>query len=275
MADSQHSKASAKSLPGAHIIIAGGTSVNEKYDHDLFPRNFLDAAWSRAKSFDDGGRIVLYMFTPSYKARVRDQKKEHELVVGCPRWKLWLDLCRAPNTKAAFLDEEGNKNEDYFWDLMMERAKNDGFEVIAFETADELTAKLANFPDRIASVEYFGHSNRSDFLLDYGIDSRPNAKYHWGKTQAAKISAGRFVNSAYFASYGCYQGEADGLASAIQKLWYIEAIGSVGKTDYLPIGKGETYPDSKGYYVQYATPSSEKGGDVYPPAVRITKAQLK
>src|SRR5262249_46353157 len=74
-----HSQAVRRFGPKAskHIIIAGGTSVNNA-THDANPWNFLNPATRRAKALKTS--VTLIMYTPSYERRVKDQKKEHSSV---------------------------------------------------------------------------------------------------------------------------------------------------------------------------------------------------
>ena len=101
-------KPSAQPAVGSHILIVGGTSVNEKLDHDKYPLNFLDAAFYRAKAFEDGGKVVMIMFTPSYEARVRDQEKEHERIVGCSFLRSMLGRCKPLQTGANYLNDDSS-----------------------------------------------------------------------------------------------------------------------------------------------------------------------
>src|SRR4051812_9309953 len=188
---------------GTHIIIAGGTSVNEKLGHDKYPLNFLDAACQRARAFQDGGKVVMLMFTPSYEARVRDQRDEHERVVGCGNIRWFFGRCSPLQTGAKYLNEDGTKNENYFYDLTKERAQQGRFLLDTIRSASDLTSKLDNSSwAKIATVHFFGHSNKNQCLLDYGIDGQSLAKQTWGINDAKQVSGAQFDNSALFASYG-------------------------------------------------------------------------
>src|SRR4051794_38460155 len=57
-----------------HVIIIGGTSVNEK-DHDKSPFNFINAGCWRAKDYPKGTVRVIF-YTPSYEKRVLNQSVE-------------------------------------------------------------------------------------------------------------------------------------------------------------------------------------------------------
>ena len=117
--------------------------------------------------------------------------------------------------------------------MMVERSQQAHYRFDPFSSPGELTTKLAQFSGLIASVHYYGHSNKCCFLLDWGIDSRPGATRYWGSdNQVTTVPPRKFVNTAYFASYGCSQGEPAGLAQSIRKLWCIEAIGSVSRPSF-------------------------------------------
>lgn len=256
-----------KSATGSklHYIIAGGTSVNENQGHhDRYPLNFLDAAYAKAKQLkadDKSANVIVLMYTPSYEARVRDQESEHERVTGCPKWKTWLSLCKPLDTRASRTNVDGEPNAEYFEDVMEERAKEVGFQLVPITSRSELTSEL-NDTDRglITSVSYFGHSTAESFLLDYGIDGLRASADRWGFDQIKDVSAGRFAPGARFASYGCKQGDPGGLAQAVSFGWKIETTGSQGNTDYGVIGGGATYPDSTSGYVTYTNGTLQPAG---------------
>ena len=83
---------------------------------------------------------------------------------------------------------------------------------------------------KIADFEYFGHSNRACFMLDYSneIDSASKAWLH--ETDLKRIHRGIFTRDAFAKSWGCYTGES------MSKYWKAatgrKMVGAIGKTDY-------------------------------------------
>jgi hypothetical protein len=83
---------------------------------------------------------------------------------------------------------------------------------------------------KIADFEYFGHSNRACFMLDYSneIDSASKAWLH--ENDLSGIHRGIFSRDAHIKSWGCFTGES------MSKKWAAATgkrmIGAIGKTDY-------------------------------------------
>src|SRR5262249_23764670 len=90
---------------------------------------------------------------------------------------------------------------------------------------------------------------------------------YWGVKEAVNIKPSQFTKSAVFASYGCNQGDAGGLAEKLRALgrgpWTRgRATTAVGRTGRL---RGPTTPPTAHQYVEYPAPSvNDKGGLVKP-----------
>ncbi|MEI6339722.1 MAG: hypothetical protein WCQ57_14245 [Verrucomicrobiota bacterium] len=83
---------------------------------------------------------------------------------------------------------------------------------------------------KIADFEYYGHSNRACFMLDYSneIDSASKAWLH--ESELSGLHRGSFTRDALIKSWGCFTGES------MSKKWRAatgkKMIGAIGKTDY-------------------------------------------
>jgi hypothetical protein len=237
-----------------HVIIIGGVSVNEP-GHDKYPFNFIDPALRRGQGY---GRNVQYIFfAPSYEERVRGQKNEYPWIWwntrptdGCAKDSTWHKVWHTEPDK-------WEKDPDHFLIYVRQQAKSHRGVVTPIRTAADLTAALNKVP-RIASIDYYGHSDANSMFLDFGIDGTFASKQVWGKKQAVGLPAIKFIRWAVFSSFGCKQGQDDALAEQLRDLWKIRTIGAEGKTDYVAIGKDKTtmFPDAPGGYYQYFEPSA-------------------
>ncbi len=238
---------------GPHVIIIGGVSVNEP-THDKYPFNFIELALRRGEGY--GKNVHYIFFAPSYEARVKHQKNEYKWMLwntrptdGCEKGSLWHAWQHAPDPT------KWEKDPEHFLIYTRSKAKSHDAKVTAILTADELT-KVLNGIDKIASVDYYGHSTATAIYLDFGIDGTFNSKQQWTRKQAGQVAASRFLRSATFSSFGCKQGQDDGLAPALRDLWKIRTIGAEGKTDYTALSKDKTtmFPDAAGGYYLFSPP---------------------
>lgn len=227
-------------MAGTNVIIIGGVSVND-VSHDGNPFNFINPAVRLGKKFKTDVQLILY--TPSYERRVTGQKKEHSSVTN-PQKKL-----------------------SYFKDVVSTAATQNKFTLTTITTAAGLTTALKAVPS-IATLSYYGHSNVTDIFLEYSSITAAVSKDTWGESEAKKVPTTQFAAGATFASYGCNQGDPNGLCEQLRQLWKIPTVGSVGKTDFSNTGPfgGPMFPTSASGYVQYPAPS----GASLPKAVPFT-----
>jgi hypothetical protein len=230
---------------GEHVIIVGGISVNDPEDHDKWPLNFLAAGWIWAKRLKRNVRMI--MFTPPYEARVAEQKKEHVKVI-------------VPLEPRRTRKGPRKKDQQHFLKLMQQQAKALKFALVLIKTSAELTAALKRCT-RVASIHYFGHSSRDYCYLDFSMNgSGLSGEQNWSAQDAIGVADTLFEPGATFSSYGCHQGEDDGLAYKLCAIWRIKTLGAIGKTHYGPIGrrKPSPFPTAPGY-VAYV-PAGDVGG---------------
>jgi hypothetical protein len=231
-------------MAGNHIIIIGGTSVNNA-THDGSPWNFINPAVQRAKALK--ASVFLILYTPSYERRVTGQKHEHSSV------------------------ENPKKDPQYFANKVASVAKENHFTLYKITSAAELTKQLKSFAN-IETIDYFGHSNSEAMFLEYSSIEDARSKDYWTAADASGILPSQFTKGAVFATYGCNQGDAGGLAEKLRELWRIRTIGSRLKTDFEITGPygGPTFPTSTGGYFEYPAPTVDSKGQLtYPlPAAR-------
>lgn len=211
------------------VVVIGGISVNDPNQHDGSPWNFINPGVRRAKELARNGRVRIVFYGPSYERRVKNQRTEHRSVTNLQKRPL------------------------YFRDVAANAAKAAGIEFVTITSAAELTAQLKSLSN-ISSVEYFGHSDAHSLFLEYGSVEPAGATDTWGLTEAMKVSPTHFTADASVSSYGCKQGEVNGLMDRLRQFWRVSTVGSRGNTSYDDSGVhgGPAFPTSTETYVRYA-----------------------
>ncbi len=156
-----------------YIIIAGGVSLNiwEKWKaqpHDGWWMNFIRASRIRIQEFQEklgpDLKITMLVYRPSYITRGRQDQEDH--------------ISKINSIRDAF-----------------------GVRLIYFDSTSELLNYLNNGQPRsqvkIASLEYFGHSNKACWMFDYSnmIDSASKAWLH--ENELGKLKRGIFAKDAF------------------------------------------------------------------------------
>lgn len=75
--------------------------------------------------------------------------------------------------------------------------------------------------------------------------------FRWKEERIRGRIVRKRVPTATFASYGCFQGEGGGLAQRLNEIWGVVSKGAIGKTDFVTIGQGHTYPAAPGGFKSY------------------------
>jgi len=252
----------AEAYPETHVIIIGGTSVNEP-THDDSPFNFINSGCWRAKGYPKGTVRVLF-YTPSYEKRALNEKLERESP-KVDRSKLIV------HTTFLGIDKFHigcGRDKDYFLKVVKNSQAVTGFSLSTISSASDLSDELNKFHS-IETLEYFGHSNFEKFLLDYGIDGYRRGQDTWGDDEARDVDrATVFAGGAKFISYGCYQGRPLGLAEKLRNRWYIEAIGAEEKTEFEQVTDPSRWcPTTTGDWYRYPAWTTE---DNAPPREKTT-----
>jgi hypothetical protein len=199
--------ASAQTGPsGEYIVLTGGPALRfmehgKVASHDMYWFNFVDASVIRLtelKSEAPPNVLVTWLvYRPAYASRSQE---------------LGMDLLSQLRAKATQL----------------------GVNLLWFDDKDQLINYLNKGQDRhvmkIASFDYFGHSNKACFLFDYSntIDTMSIAFLH--VRDLRKISSRDFSPNAVCKSWGCHSGE-------MYSQWWknqfdVAMIGAIGKTDF-------------------------------------------
>lgn len=202
------------------IVLTGGPALrfNEHgklASHDMYWFNFVDASEIRLRELQAGlqpGDLLTWLvYKPGYEARSAEMQK---------------DLCSQ----------------------IQEKATKVGAQLVWFNTTDEMVAYLnkgSGFKRghaKIASFDYFGHSNKACFLFDYSNSIDGLSVMYLHVNDLDKISPSAFTDNATCKSWGCHSGEM--YSEWWKNHFHLPLTGAIGKTDFshggLPVLSGDS-----------------------------------
>lgn len=194
-----------------HVILCGGPALRQWEDlrreheqHDRWWANFIRASTLRMSQIrlehGEGATLVWIVYRRGYLNR-------------------------------------GNADNKPYLDWIESLAEKRNCELIWIESGEQaIKAINGRSPRSIRTFDFFGHSNRHAFLLDYGSDIMAISKAWIHQKDLAKIKRNVFHREARCQSYGCHTGES------MSRSWRLQIgntlIGAIGKTDYSGIGQG-------------------------------------
>ena len=199
-------------LEARHVILCGGPALRkwedlrvERDQHDRWWANFIRASTLRMdelrRVYGQSAPIVWIVYKPGYIARGKEDGK--------------------PYTK---------------W--IQEQASKRGAKLKWVSTGQSVISTINSQPSKsITTFDFFGHSNRHCFMLDYGCNIMGASKAYIHERHLSKLSKRPFSPFAVCQSYGCHTGES--MSGYWRKAVGIPLIGANGKTDYIVVGKGQ------------------------------------
>ena len=194
-----------------HVILCGGPALRKWEDlrikneqHDRWWANFIRASTLRMaelrRAYGKEAKLVWIVYRPGYVTRGREDGKPYVT---------WIQ------------QNATKRNCELVW-------VNSGPETIR--------AINARSRGSIATFDYYGHSNKHCFLLDYGNGIMAVSQAWLHENDLNKIRRSVFAKGALCQSYGCHTGES------MSGIWLSTIgntlIGARGKTDYVPVGQG-------------------------------------
>ncbi len=203
-----------------HVILCGGPALRkwedlrvEKDRHDRWWANFIRASTMRMDelrhAYGKDASVTWIVYRPGYVSRGREDKKPY----------------------TTWIQEQATKR----------KAK-----LIWISTGDQAIAAINRQKD-IINFDFFGHSNKYCFLLDYGSDVMAVSQAWIHEKDLHKIRRGAFNKYATCQSYGCHTGES------MSQVWKTQLgttlIGARGKTDYTALSFGRL-PSVSGSWVR-------------------------
>ena len=205
-----------------HVILCGGPALrewedlrNETEQHDRWWGNFVRASTLRMAQirleYGKDARLVWIVHRPGYLSRARADG----------------------NPYAQWIEEQADKRR---------------CELIWIKSGEEAINAINERPARsVYTFDFFGHSNRYAFMLDYSNDIMAISKAWIHERDLRKIKRSVFRRGAICQSYGCHTGES------MSKTWRRKIgnrlIGAAGKTDYSGVGQGHL-PTVSGSWVR-------------------------
>ncbi|MBB5353133.1 hypothetical protein HNR46_003386 [Haloferula luteola] len=195
-----------------HVIVTGGPALRQWEDlrvkqdqHDRWWANFVRASTLRMveirKAYGPNAPIVWIVYRPGYQTRSAEDGKPYTT---------WL------------ADRAAERNATLKW---------------VSSSGDFVNALNSQPRGSIETFDYFGHSNKFCFMLDYsnGIMGASTAWFH--ENDISRVRRNIFAKNSYCKSWGCHTGES------MSKVWKsrfgLPLEGAVGPTDYVVVGQGK------------------------------------
>ncbi|MCW1913765.1 hypothetical protein OJ996_09275 [Luteolibacter sp. GHJ8] len=195
-----------------HVILTGGPALRHwenlrvpQDQHDRWWANFIRASTLRMveirKAYGESAPIVWIVYRPGYQDRGREDSKPYTTWIS--------DLARARKVTLVWTD-----------------------------STSSTIAAINNRPrGSVQTFDYFGHSNRHCFMLDYGSTVMAACTAWIHERDLSKIRSSIFAKDAYCKSWGCHTAES------MSKVWKsqigLKLEGAMGKTDYTVVGRGQ------------------------------------
>ena len=190
------------------IILVGGPSLR-KWEKFRRPQDQHDRFWSN--------------FMTSARIRTQQLRRAH----GGAAKITWLVYKRGYEERAK---EDGQNHLQ----TIQKRARQFNIRLVWFDTTDQvinyLNKGMSRRKVKIATLDFFGHSNKYCFLLDYSNEILGASRCFLHQRDLGRIRRNIFVKEPRICSYGCHTGES--MASVWRRATGTRMRGAVGKTDY-------------------------------------------
>lgn len=193
------------------IVLAGGPALRkwedlrpEKDQHDRWWANFIRASTIRMDHIRKihGNRVGITWIVQrgGYVARGREDGKPYTT---------WIQ------------EQAAKRNASLVW----------------IESGKQAIAAINNHPTgSVVGFDFFGHSNKQCFLLDYSGEIMGSSKSWIHQSDLIKIRSKIFSKRAQCKSWGCHTGES--MSGVWKQLMGVTLVGAEGKTSYDVVGKG-------------------------------------
>ena len=191
-----------------YIILCGAPSLEkwEKFKnepHDKYWGCFIRSSRTRIQQIEKilhgnpGAMITLLIYLDGYVSRSAQEKRDLVALIYTVRDKYRINLVPIRN----------------------------GRDVIAYLNRGQPRGSV-----KIASFEFFGHSNQKCFMFDYSNQVASGSKSWLHEDDLSSLRRHLFVRDGFVKSWGCHTGE-----SMSEKFWSatgVGMIGAIGRTDY-------------------------------------------
>jgi hypothetical protein len=195
-----------------HVILTGGPALRKWEDlrtardqHDRWWANFIRASTLRMdeirKAYGPSAPITWIVYRTGYEMRGRADSQPYT------RW-------------------------------IAETASKRRVTLLWFDSTSSLISTLNGRPTRsVETFDYFGHSNRYCFMMDYGSTIMGASTVNLHQDDLRKIRSSIFSRNAYCKSWGCHTAES--MSGIWESNLGVKLEGADGPTDYSFVGKGE------------------------------------
>jgi hypothetical protein len=195
-----------------HVILAGGPSLRRWENlrvpddqHDRWWANFIRASTLRMveirKAYGSDAKLVWIVHQRSYQTRGREDGKPYTT---------WI------------AEQAAKRSATLIW----------------VNTTSEVINAINSRPrGSIKTFDFFGHSNRFAFMLDYGNEIMAASTATLHERDLSRIKSSVFDRNAYCKSWGCHTGES--MSAVWKRTVGIPLEGARGKTLYTSVGRGE------------------------------------
>lgn len=193
-----------------HVILTGGPALRKWEDlrapedrHDRWWANFIRASTLRMveirKAYGGEAEIVWIVHRPGYRTRAAED--------GEP-YTTWIpDLARKRDVTLIWIDSNAT-----LFQALNSRPRGS-----------------------VQTFDYFGHSNKYCFMLDYGNEIMAASTVWLHEDDLGRIKSSIFAPNAYCKSWGCHTGES--MTQVWKRKLGVPLEGAVGPTDYTVVGQ--------------------------------------
>ncbi|MDQ8192286.1 hypothetical protein [Roseibacillus persicicus] len=205
-----------------HVILCGGPALRSWEDlrvppdqHDRWWANFVRASTMRMdelqKAYGTTTQIVWMVYKPGYVTR-------------------------------------GREDGDPYTTWIAEQASKRKAKLVWLQNSNDFFRTMNSFPKgSVTNFDFFGHSNKHCFLLDYSNEIMASCKSWIHETELGRLRATIFSRNALCQSYGCHTGES--MSAYWKNATGVTLIGAKGKTDYTSLTEGKL-PKVNGSWVR-------------------------
>lgn len=205
------------------LVVSGGCALRffekgKTSSHDKYWGNFIDTGAMRIKELlaarQPTEKVTWLVYRPSYQIR------GFEMNVDLPS-------------------------------LILKRANTLGVALMWFDTKEQLVNYLNVGQDRktmpIATLDYFGHSNKVCLMFDYSGEYESQSREFLHERELKLINQNIFTPDVVAKSWGCHSGES--FSQRWFKRFGLPLEGAIGKTDYSRVGQMPFLSSPEGRWV--------------------------
>lgn len=195
----------------AHVIVCGGPALRSWEDlrvgpdqHDRWWANFVRASTMRMdelnKAYGTNANIIWMVYKPGYVTRGREDGKPY----------------------TTWITEQANKRSA---------------RLVWLNSGSDFFRRMNSLPrGSVVNFDFFGHSNKHCFLLDYSNEIMASCKAWIHENELGRLKASVFSRNAHCQSWGCHTGES--MSAFWKRATGVTLIGAKGKTDYTSLSFG-------------------------------------